>query len=882
MNATQAQVVSPQRLLPQRLLVVSATIGEGHNATARAVEERARQLWPGCKIHRVDTLAEMGRWVGPGFRWIYRVNVDTTPWLYDFFYRSLWRHRWFAASSCRAVGVWSGRRLAPIIKEYRPDLVVSTYPLGTAGLDWIRRRGGLDVPVAAIISDFAPHPFWVYPEVDLHYVASEPSLRAMYRARPDARGAVGAPPVVSAFRPAVKTEARRRCGLPEHRLVVLISCGSLGFGSVERAVAAGLAAGPEVCVVVACGRNEALRARLVARAKLMAHSPAQRLVPLGWTSEMPALTAAADVVVTNAGGATALEAVACGRAVLMFEPIAGHGKANAELMAQAGLATLCAGPAELVTALRGLAAQPARLAHAEQRALTHIGALDLKAEIAALPGLPRHHGARPLSAPDAFFALAATPTVAQQLGAILLLDSDLIAGSAGGDLIAGSAGGGQCPARSPEQLASDLAGRITDRVPALPMLCRQLDLRPGRRPRWLPVDDIDPGAHLRARTVGAAHGVPASAALREFFGAPVPLDRPPWQLEVVQDADTGRTMVLAKMHHSLGDGLAVTATLLGLLSDREEPRAFSDASHATVSHPGSSHVGSSRFGHRFATSWRARAVHAGRVFRGLVSLATAGSAPPGGPVGPSSPARDYAMVELPAVAVRATAREHGVGTTALLLALAGETLHRIDPAGTAVGDRLRAMVPRTTHALRRASGDDHDGDHRGNTWYRGNHTAALALDLPVGPMPLSWRVVAVADALTRLERADQPVAAQAVVDALGRLPAPLHATLVRSIYRRRFFNLITSVLPGPRKSHYVRGARVVSVFPVLPLAEGVGLAIGFLTWGDMIGVGVSTDTGLLPGASQFADTLRRAFDDLVTDASGAQKRHQTAQETTQE
>ncbi|MBA2472189.1 MAG: hypothetical protein H0V41_08110 [Pseudonocardiales bacterium] len=56
-------------------------------------------------------------------------------------------------------------------------------------------------------------------------------------------------------------------------------------------------------------------------------------------------------------------------------------------------------------------------------------------------------------------------------------------------------------------------------------------------------------------------------------------------------------------------------------------------------------------------------------------------------------------------------------------------------------------------------------------------------------------------ALTRLERADQPVAAQAVVEALGRLPAPLHAKLVRLIYRRRYFALIASVLPGPRKAH---------------------------------------------------------------------------------
>jgi WS/DGAT/MGAT family acyltransferase len=841
----------PEELLPQRLLVVSADIGEGHNATARAVEERARRLWPDCEIRRVDTLDRMGRAVGPGFRWIYRVNVDTTPWLYDFFYRSLWRYRWFAASSCRVVGVWSGIGLAPIIEEYQPDLVVSTYPLGTGGLDWIRRRGGLNVPVAAIISDFAPHPFWVYSEVDLHYVASEPSLRAMYRARPDARGAVGAPPVVAAFHPTSTAEARGRCGLPEDRLVVLVSCGSFGFGSVERAVDAALAAGPELWVVVACGRNEAMRARLVARAKLAApesrgSSPAQRLVALGWTPEMPALTAAADVVVTNAGGATALEAVACGRAVLMFEPIAGHGKANADLMAQAGLATVCNGPAELIDALRGLATQPALLARAQQRALTHIGALDLDAEIAALPGLPRHYGARPLSAPDAFFAHAATTTVPQQVGAVLMLTDPQ-------------------PLGPPEQLADHIAALIADRAPALPMLHRRLDLRPGRRPRWLPADDLDPARHLRARTVGAAHGLPWPAALREFFGTPVALDRPPWQLEVVHDADTDRTAILAKMHHSLGDGLAVTATLIGLLSDRADPRI--QRAQRGYSRP----VLPAEPAECGAGRWTARALHAGRVVRGLVSLATAGAAPGGEEVRRSTPARDYAMVELPAATVRATAREHGVGTTALLLALVGEALHRIDPAGAAVRDRLRVMAPRTTHAVRRPGGDQ-DG------CYQGNHTAALALDLPVGPMPLTWRIVAVADALSRLERADQPVAARAVVDALGRLPAPLHARLVRLIYRRRYFSLIASVLPGPRKAHYVMGVRVAAVFPVLPLADSVGLAVGFLTWGDMIGVGVTTDTGLFPQADGFTHALRRAFEDLATDAPNVSKAHKTTQE----
>jgi hypothetical protein len=46
----------------------------------------------------------------------------------------------------------------------------------------------------------------------------------------------------------------------------------------------------------------------------------------------------------------------------MFDPIAGHGRANAQLMASAGLAVLCPGPADLTAAVSRLARDPAAMA----------------------------------------------------------------------------------------------------------------------------------------------------------------------------------------------------------------------------------------------------------------------------------------------------------------------------------------------------------------------------------------------------------------------------------------------------------------------------------------------------------------------------------------
>jgi UDP-N-acetylglucosamine:LPS N-acetylglucosamine transferase len=501
---------------PRRLLVISATTGQGHNAAAAAVEEQAGRLWPGCEIRRVDTLDAMGPVLGPALGLAHRVSADRTPWLSGLCYRRLWRQPWFAETSGRLTGAWAGRALRPVVAEFLPDLVVSTYPLGTAGLDWLRRRGGLDLPVAAIVADFVPHPFRVYPEIDLHYVASEPGLRAMWLARPDTRGAVGAPPVVSAFHP-VGTEdraaARAAFGLPPDRPVVLISLGPAGSGSVRRAVRGALAADPGTCVVVACGRNEALRRRLVGGTE-----PTARLVALGWTDRMPELISAADVVITGAGGASALEALATSRPVLLFEPVAGHGEVNAALMEQAGLGRVCADPVQLTATLRGLLRSPDLLAAAERRAAEHTGGLDLTAEVAALPGLPRHRGSRPLAAADALFVAAASEAVPQQVGAVALLEVS------------------EAAALDPERIAVGLRARLLARSAQLPVLRRRLWLRPGRRPRWLDVDDLDPARHITSRVVRGGSGPDWAEALREFFDVPLPLDRPPWQLQVLRSA----------------------------------------------------------------------------------------------------------------------------------------------------------------------------------------------------------------------------------------------------------------------------------------------------------------------------------------------------------
>lgn len=349
---------------PRRLLIVSGSMGEGHNAMARALREAAAELWPEVLVDHVDVLDVLGPGIGPLFRSIYSGNVGRAPWLYQLYFDSVLHRSWFIAGTKGFTGGWAGRRLARRVAEVRPDIVLSTYPMGSAGLEWLHRRGRLDARTACWVGDFAPHPLWIYAGLDLNVVADDGAVARASEQVPGARVVAGGPPVERSMRPRPRSGARARLGLPPDAFVAVVSCGSLGFGDVARAGVALLDASPRMLVLVVCGRNERLRRRLRAT-----HGDTGRLRPLGWTDDVPGLLAASDVVVTNAGGSTAMEAVACGRALLMHRPIAGHGRENACLLEQVGLAETCWDEHQLTEAARRLLEHPDEQARRERRAV---------------------------------------------------------------------------------------------------------------------------------------------------------------------------------------------------------------------------------------------------------------------------------------------------------------------------------------------------------------------------------------------------------------------------------------------------------------------------------------------------------------------------------
>lgn len=324
-----------------RISIVSASVAAGHDGAARELARRLRAAGHTVDCHDFVELVP-GGW-GRRLRAAYRRQLDLAPGSWDWLLRVLQRRPVLTA----LIGWLAGASRRRLLAALHPAsaVVVSTYPLATQALCRLRRSGRLNARLVAYLTDPSVHRLAVGRECALHLAMHE--VTAGQARKLGAPGvAVTAPAVRPQFRPARspadRVRARVAFGLPRTGALVLLLSGSWGIGEVEHSARDVLATGAGKPVVV-CGHNDVLRRRLIANLPLA--------VVLGWVDNMAELMRACDVVVQNAGGLGALEAWATGLPVLTYRCLAGHGRTNAMVWRDAGLAPWPADRHQLGTAL---------------------------------------------------------------------------------------------------------------------------------------------------------------------------------------------------------------------------------------------------------------------------------------------------------------------------------------------------------------------------------------------------------------------------------------------------------------------------------------------------------------------------------------------------
>lgn len=336
----------------------------------------------------------------------------------------------------------------------------------------------------------------------------------------------------------------------------------------------------------------------------------------------------------------------------------------------------------------------------------------------------------------------------------------------------------------------------------------------GLRPRWRPTA-VDMDYHLRWERLES----PQEMAVRidELVGQSLDRSRPLWQFHLFEIE--GKSALLARLHHALGDGVALMRVLMNLADSPEE---------APLRPP----VPRPRLG-----AWTSA------LFR-LLKLVATRSDPPGplkGKLGTRkcvASSRAFALVEL-----KNAARAMGVGLNDLLMVYLSRALHDyLSEGGHQVkGLEVRAVLPVDLRGYR----DEH----------LGNRFGMVFLSLPIGYAHTGRGVRLIKTRMDELKASPEASVVAWLIRLLAVLPSLLDRLLVRFFGSKA--TLVATNLPGPRQPLELAGGRLEKIVYWVPISGRLGLGVSFVSYDGQLQMGVISDAGLVPNPGRLVELFER-------------------------
>ncbi len=378
---------------------------------------------------------------------------------------------------------------------------------------------------------------------------------------------------------------------------------------------------------------------------------------------------------------------------------------------------------------------------------------------------------------------------------------------------------------------------------------RQRVVTKGGEPFWEEAPEVDLDVHLQEVTLPAPGGdAELRALVSTQMSQPLDLARPLWGFLLVQGYDGG-SVILGRLHHCIGDGMALLLVLLSLTDVDAGPPADSLGNPflGLLRDPPRDIAAARELigrimpeGLRLLETSAAAFKSMGALTTGVASTGAFGRLVlrPSDPKtifkGPLGVPKKVAWSDrIPVEEVREIGKALG-GTLndVLLSAMTGGLRRYLDCKGErGEGINFRAAMPVNLRPLARMA-------------ELGNQFGLVFLSLPVGAKNALERLRELRRRSLALKRSAEPVVVYAILKLLGIVPLAVQK-LVVAIFATKATAVMTNV-PGPRETLYLAGKPIDEIFFWVPQSGRVGLGISIFSYAGHVRVGVGTDAGLVP------------------------------------
>lgn len=361
-------------------------------------------------------------------------------------------------------------------------------------------------------------------------------------------------------------------------------------------------------------------------------------------------------------------------------------------------------------------------------------------------------------------------------------------------------------------------------------------------PSWEDDPNFDIDRHLHRRGLPAPGG---RRELEEFVSdlMTTPLDRskPLWDMYVVDGYGDGCALI-ARLHHCIGDGIALGMVLYSLTDEapdipvrrRDNGRGLLGtlAAPAQIANAGLHEVIEVLTHPRAELS--AIASGGSADARALAKILLTLPDPKTVLKGKVGVTRQVRWTDpLPIDEIKTTAKATDTTLNDVVVTALTGALHRYLEGRDSLVDEIRAALPYNLRPLDEPLHED-----------LGNRFGLVNLDLPVGIADRRQRLKEVHRRMAKIKKTPEGAMSYGVLEAIGLTPWAVEQRLL-DIFTSKFTAVVTNV-PGPPEPFYFAGNKVTGVLPWVPTAGGGGFGVSIFSYGGNLIVGLQVDPGLVP------------------------------------
>jgi processive 1,2-diacylglycerol beta-glucosyltransferase len=329
-----------------KILILSATFGEGHKQVANAISEAVDFSLPDVEPVILDIMHWLHPYLYPVSNYFYKKVIKRFPQVYSYLYRKTRESSPFSDKLNALFSLGMGSMLE-ILERINPKVVVSTYPFAAGIMSKLKEQGLINVPIVTIITDYTDHSYWIHPYTDQYVVGSEEVKDRLIslgveRYKIKCTGI----PIRQKF---IQTQSREilalQYGLNSNTFTVLVMGGGEGFiGKGLSTFHAFESLSTPIQFIIICGRNKKLQKKLEEELRNSKH----KVLLMGFCENVNELMALSDLMISKPGGVTTSEALAMELPLLIYNPLPGQEEDNADYLVKSGLAILAENELDLI------------------------------------------------------------------------------------------------------------------------------------------------------------------------------------------------------------------------------------------------------------------------------------------------------------------------------------------------------------------------------------------------------------------------------------------------------------------------------------------------------------------------------------------------------